>query len=135
MKEPRIGPLRSTAEKDLRISHCARTLMFRIFSDRYLDPRNPAGEAFALTWRQVALWCGLQHKGNCYDRVDELVSGGYLYDEGVKGCPPRNFYKLNLKLDLTKLVKGGVIPPTVLRKGNKDAAARKGIAAMRAASR
>lgn len=135
MKDTNFTRLRSQAEKDLRISHCARTLLFRIYSDRYCDPRNPAGEAFALTWRLVATWCGLSDKGNCYERVDELVGGGYLYDEGLRGCPARNFYKLNLKLDLTKLVKGGVIPPTVPRKGNKDAAVRKGIAAMRAATK
>ena len=70
---------------------------------------------------------------------EELVRAGYLYDQGVHGCPPTNRYKLNLKLDLSKLVKSGldgsfkdgVIPPAMRRQGNKDASIRKGMAALR----
>lgn len=135
MNDPRIGKLRSWAEKDLRISHCARALLFRIYSARVLDPHSLVSDVFALPWTQIARWCGLHDRMNCYDRSTELVRCGYLHDEGVKGCPPANTYKLNLKLDLSKLVKNGVIPPTVRRQGNKDASVRKGLEALRASVR
>ena len=146
MKDARIGKLRSWAEKDLRISHCARTLLFRIFSDRYLDPRNLATEPFELPWTTIAKWCGLTDQMNCYTRSGELVTAGYLFDEGVRGCPPTKLYKLNLKLALQPLIKDGVIRSSIRRQGNKDAARRKAeanlaetkratIAAMRDAAR
>lgn len=135
MNDHRIGRLRSMAEKDLRITHCARTLLFRIYSARVLDPHSLVTDAFDLPWTTIARWCGLHDRMNCYQRSTELVRAGYLYDEGVKGCPPTNTYKLNLKLDLSKLVRDGVVPPTVRRKGNKDASTRKALVAMRAAAR
>ncbi len=141
MNDPRVGKLRQFAEKDLRISDCALRLLFRIYSDRILS-RELVSESFALPWRQVAHWCGLSDKMNSYDRTEELVRGGYLYSEGLRGSPPTNFYKLNLKLDLAKMVKPGLdgsfrdgtIPPLVKRRGNKDSAVRKGMAALRAAA-
>lgn len=140
MTDPRIVKLRQWAEKDLRLSDCAMRLLFRIYSDRVLSSA-PVSEAFDLPWKQVAWWCGLSDQMNCYARLCELVGAGYIYYEGVRGCPPTNFYKLNLKLDLQKMVKAGldgsfrdgVIPPTSRRLGNKDAATRKGFAAMRSA--
>lgn len=132
------------AEKDLRLTDCAMRLLFRICSYVVLNPTLEPSEAFELPWKQVAHWCGLDHKGTCYARCDELVSLGYLYDEGVKGCPPTNCYKLNLKHadHLAKLVKLGLdgtfkdgVIPSEKRKGNKDATIRKGLAAMRAAAK
>lgn len=143
MNDPRIAKLRQMAEKDLRLTDCAMRLLFRIYSDRVLSP-DPITDPFELPWKQVRHWCGLDHKGTCYARCDELVSNGYLYFEGSKGCPPTNVYKLNLKHadHLAKLVKPGLdgtfrdgVIPSAPRKGNKDAAIRKGLASMRAAAK
>jgi hypothetical protein len=144
MNDPRIAKLRQMAEKDLRLTDCAMRLYFRICSERVLNPKEEAGARFDLPWKQVAHWCGLTDKMNCYARASELVSAGYLYDEGPRGCPPTNTYKLNLKHadHLAKMVKPGLdgtfkdgVIPSTPRKGNKDAAVRKGLAAMRAATK
>ncbi len=142
MNDPRIAKLRQFAEKDLRVSDCACRLIFRAYS-YVVCSSQPVNLPFALPWKQVADWCGLSDKDTCYDRIKELVDCGYLYDEGVKGCPPEKWVKLNLKLDLSVSIKrgfdgttrNGVIPPTVRRLGNKDASKRKAIAAMRAAAK
>lgn len=144
MNDPRIMKLRQCAEKDLRLSDCSMRLYFRIASERVLNPTEEAGSRFDLPWKQVAHWCGLSDFKTCYERVAELVSLGYLYDEGLRGCPPTNTYKLNLKHaeHLAKMVKPGLdgtlkdgVIPTAKRKGNKDAAIRKGIAALKAAAK
>lgn len=141
MNDPRIAKLRQYAEKDLRLTDCALRLLFRIYSERVLS-QDPITERFDLPWKQVRHWCGLDHKGTCYARANELVAHGYLYDEGVRGCPQTNTYKLNLKHaeHLAKLVKPGLdgtfrdgVIPTEPRPGIKSATVRKGLAAMRAA--
>ena len=143
MSNQLIGKLRTLAEKDLRLTDCALRLYLRICSERVLSGL-PANERFDLSWKQVAHWCGLSDMMTCYARVAELVLNGYLFDEGLRGCPPTNTYKLNLKhVDhLTKMVvrgldgsfKDGVIP-SAKRKGNKAAAIQKGLASMRAAAK
>ena len=110
MNDPRIGKLRQWLEKDLILTMCAKVLMFNIYSHRVCC-RDLATEAFKLPWKLPAKWCGLTHKGNVYDRTEELVRAGYMWDEGVKGCPPTATFKLNLKLNLNPMFKDGVIPP------------------------
>lgn len=141
MNDPRIAKLRQCAEKDLRLTDCALRLLFRIYSDRVLSP-DPITDHFDLPWKQVAWWCGLSDKMNCYARANELVSLGYLYDEGVHGCPPTNRYKLNLKRadELAKMVERGLdgsfrdgVIKAPKRKSNRDATIKKGLAAMRGA--
>jgi hypothetical protein len=131
MKDARIHKLRQWAERDLRISHCARTLLFRIFSDRYCDPHRNAADAFKLPWTQVAHWCGLVDRDHCHDLQDSLVSNGWLYFEGLRGCPPTRTYKLNLKYDPTPLMKDGIIGGASRKKAMPHYV-KKGLAALRA---
>lgn len=133
MKEPRIHKLRQWAERDLRISHCARTLLFRIFSDRYTDPRHPADQEFELPWTQIAQWTGLADKSHCYAIVNQLRLHDYIFDNGVKGCPPTRVFRLNLKLNLFPLINSeGIIPALTPRKSPLPARAKKKFAALRA---
>ena len=136
MKDARVGKLRSAAEKDLRISHCARTLLFRIFSDRYCDHYHTADSAFTLPWTQIATWCNLTSKNQCYAIVEQLRLYQYLFDEGVKGCPPTRAFKLNLKLKLEPLISGkGIIPPVDPRKSPRQARAARHFTALRAVAK
>jgi hypothetical protein len=131
MKDARIGKLRSAAEKDLRISHAAMRLLFRIYSDRYLDPHAAASDVFVMPWTQVSHWLGLSDKHHCLDITDTLVSGGYLFSEGVRGCPPTRAFKLNLKYNPTPFIKGGIISGAK-RKAPLPSYVRNGLAALRA---
>ncbi len=135
--------LRQLAEKDLRLSDCALRLLFRIYSDRVLSP-DPVTDAFPLPWKQVAHWCGLNDAHVSLARLSELITHGYLYLEGLKGCPATNWFKLNLKreTELRALVKPGLdgtfrdgVIPSARRPGNKDALIRKGLAALREAAK
>jgi hypothetical protein len=89
-----IGQIRIKAERDLTISDGALRLLFRICSARYVDPKAKMDDAFALPWSKVALWCGVNHKAEAYARVTSLVSAGYLKCDGLRGCPPINYYFL-----------------------------------------
>ena len=134
MKDARVGKLRSAAEKDLRISHCARTLLFRIFSDRYCDPHHMASEPFALPWTQVAHWCGLEERKQCGRLLDSLVTTGWIFDEGLRGCPPTRTFKLNLKYNPAPLIKDGIIAGGAgfVRKKTLPTYVKRGLAALRA---
>ncbi len=131
MKDARIGKLRSALEKDLRIPHAACRLMFRIYSDRYCDPHNAATDVFVMPWTQVSHWLGLDDREHCTDIADSLVSSGYLFSEGVRGCPPTRAYKLNLKYNPAPFIKGGIIPGAK-RKKPLPSYVTKGLAALRA---
>lgn len=132
MKDARVHKLRQWAECDLRISHCARTLLFRIFSDRYTDPHHRADEPFELPWTQVAHWCGLADKMHCYEITNQLRLYGYLWDNGVRGCPPTRVFRLNLALNLAKELKQGIIPTSTPRKSPLPARVKKKFAALKA---
>lgn len=133
MKEPRIHKLRQWAERDLRISHAARTLLFRIFSDCYTNPKYPADQEFEMPWTQIAQWTGLASKNQCYALADQLRLYQYLHDNGVKGCPPTRVFRLNLKLNLHPLINHeGIIPPENPRQSPLPARVKKKFAALKA---
>jgi len=133
VKEPRIHKLRQWAERDLRISHAARTLLFRIFSDRYTDPRYMADHEFEMPWTQIAQWTGLGSKNQCYALADQLRLYQYIFDNGVKGCPPTRVFRLNLKLNLHPLINAdGIIAPENPRRSPLPARVKKKFAALKA---
>lgn len=134
MKDIRIHKLRQWAERDLRISHCARTLLFRIFSERYVG-RDPADDEFFLPWTRISVCCGLASKSQCKEVVNELRLYQYIFDNGVAGCPPQRIFRLNLKLNLEKLITAdGIIPPDAPRKSPLAAKIKSNLKKLRAAA-
>lgn len=133
MKDARIVLMRQWAEKDLRISHCARTLLFRIFSERYTS-HELADAEFFLPWTRISKWCGLASNSRCKEVVNELRLYQYLHDNGVRGCPPQRVFRLNLKLNLAKMVTAdGIIPPDKPRKSPTRTKISNGLKKLRAA--
>jgi hypothetical protein len=92
-----ITSIRNRGERDLIISDGAWRLLSRLCSNRFCDPKAKMDEPFALPWPRVALWCGLKTKVDCYRRISELIAEGYLKCDGLRGCPPENFFFLTLK--------------------------------------
>ena len=90
-----------------------------------------ASEPFALPWTQVAHWCGLHDRNHCHELLDSLTSNGWIFFEGLKGCPPTRTYKINLKYNPSPLIKDGVITGS---KRNKPLPTyvKRGLAALRA---
>lgn len=131
MKDARIIKLRVFAERDLRISSAALRLVLRIYSDRYCDPHYAASDVFTLPWTQVSHWLGLVDRDHCANILDSLV-GNYLFDEGLRGCPPTRAFRLNLKYSPVALIKDGIIPSATKRKKPLPAYVKKGLAALRA---
>lgn len=131
MKDARIGKLRSAAEKDLRISHAAMRLLFRIYSDRICDPHHAATDVFVMPWTQISHWLGLGDRHHCNTLADTLVTGGYLFSEGLRGCPPTRAFRLNLKYNPSAFIKDGIIAGAK-RKKPLPSYVKKGLAALRA---
>jgi hypothetical protein len=135
LKDARIHKLRQWAERDLRISHTARTLIFRVFSERYVDSRHAADCEFFLPWTKIALWCGLSSKSQCKEVINELRRHDYLFDNGVRGCPPQRIFRLNLKLQLERFITAdGIIPPPEPRKSPHPTKIRNNLKKLRAAA-
>ena len=115
----------------MRISHTARTLLFRVFSARYVCA-DAADDEFTLPWSKIATWCGLASESQSREVVNELRRFEYLWDNGVKGCPPCRVFRLNLKLNLEKLVNhDGIIPPETPRKSPSGARLSRGFQKLR----
>lgn len=133
--DPRLGKLRCWAEKDLRLSPLARLLILNVYSNRATARGVFATEPFELPWTSIARWTGTRCKKHCYKLADEVVSGGYLWDEGTKGCPPTKLYKLNFKLDLAKYCDPHGMIPSGTKRIIKPATVKKHLAAMKAAVR
>lgn len=105
--------------------------MFRIYSDRYCDPHHAATDVFVMPWTQIAHWLGLDDREHCTDLADKLISSGYLFAEGLRGCPPTRAYRLNLKYNPAPFIKDGIIAGAK-RKKPLPGYVKRGLAALRA---
>lgn len=96
MRDKRIIRLKLAAERDASISAGAFHLLCRLCSHLYVDPKTKVDEAFPLPWSKVANWCFLSDRDTCTSRISELVKSGYLKCDGLRGCPPINYFFLQL---------------------------------------
>jgi|GEM_PF-2539263 len=107
MKDKRIIRLKLSAERDHAISAGAFRVLCRIGSKLYVDPKTDVEAAFPLPWPVVALWDGCDDQKTAYRRTEELVKAGYLKCDGLRGCPPTNYYFLQFNSPKN----GGIVTP------------------------
>ncbi len=86
--------MRIRGEKDLAISDGALRLLLRVCSFVHVSPKRKFDEPIPLPWSQVAIWCGLKDDKAARARIIELVERNYLKCDGLRGCPPINYFFL-----------------------------------------
>lgn len=90
--DPRLWRLRLGAERDRALSDGAFRLLSALTSWLYVSPYG-FDEQFPLTWTTVQQWCGIG-KDQAYRRLKELLDRSILRKEGLRGCPPAQWFSL-----------------------------------------
>jgi hypothetical protein len=111
MKDTRLIKMKLAAESDFEISSQAFRLLARLLSRIYTDRYALAREQFPLDYRTAArllgsnsmrldtkspqMFAGADQK-TVYRRLGELERAFYIERTEIRGCPPIQFYKLQI---------------------------------------
>jgi len=126
MKDTRLIKMKLAAESDYEISAQAFRLLANLLSRIYTDRYALAREQFPLDYRTAARLLGSGHKRmdksspqsfaganqeTVYKRLGELERAFYIERTEIRGCPPTQFYKLQIGRFASS-----AIPPSQRRK-------------------
>ncbi|MFO1487971.1 MAG: hypothetical protein U1F65_05800 [Verrucomicrobiota bacterium] len=114
MSEKSLWQFRAKVWRDKSIPPRAAILLLNITDKIFRAPSEP----FAMSSAEASRLCGLADAHDGAEEIKRLLAAGWLQSEGVKGCPPTNFYTVSnwgqippIKRGQTPPNKRGQTPP------------------------